>query len=269
MTLPFKAVAVDMDGTFLNDQRSYDHQLFDKVLSQLEEKNIHFIVASGRPYARLKEDFADFHQRMDFVTCNGARIMSNDQELGLQGLSKQEVLQVVGHFYAKYGEVATLIYGPEQAYVNANADQESKDFLAYFGHNVVELSSWDQLPDDTFIELTFHHDSSVCAKFEEEVNSKYGDLITGFASNEIAIDVVKKGVSKASGLTDLLAKFDLTGHDLIAFGDNGNDIPMLDLADYSYCMENGTQAAKNHAKFVAPSNNDNGVFSVLQDYLRD
>lgn len=37
MTIPFKAVAVDMDGTFLNDKRSYDHDLFNQVLSKLEK----------------------------------------------------------------------------------------------------------------------------------------------------------------------------------------------------------------------------------------
>ena len=55
MKIPFKAVAVDMDGTFLNDQRSYDHQLFDQVLTKLEKHDIRFIVASGRPFARLKK----------------------------------------------------------------------------------------------------------------------------------------------------------------------------------------------------------------------
>lgn len=39
MTIPFKTVAVDMDGTFLNDQRSYDHDLFAQVLNKLEKHN--------------------------------------------------------------------------------------------------------------------------------------------------------------------------------------------------------------------------------------
>ena len=41
MTIPFKAVAVDMDGTFLNDQRSYDHDLFAQVLNKLEKHSIY------------------------------------------------------------------------------------------------------------------------------------------------------------------------------------------------------------------------------------
>lgn len=88
MTLPFKAVAVDMDGTFLDDKREYNHQEFDKILTELENKNISFIVSSGRPYARLKKDFADFYKRMDFVTTNGARILVNDKEAQVTEMKK-------------------------------------------------------------------------------------------------------------------------------------------------------------------------------------
>ena len=80
MTLPFKAVAVDMDGTFLDDRKQYNHEQFDKLLTEFEKRGVHFIVASGRPYARLKEDFKDFADRMDFVTANGSRLIIEGKE---------------------------------------------------------------------------------------------------------------------------------------------------------------------------------------------
>ena len=80
MTIPFKAVAVDMDGTFLNDQRNYDHDLFAQVLNKLEKRNIQFIVASGRPFARLKNDFSEFIDRVDFVTANGSRLLLKEKK---------------------------------------------------------------------------------------------------------------------------------------------------------------------------------------------
>ena len=42
---------------------------------------------------------------------------------------------------------------------------------------------------------------------------------------------------------------------------------MLDFAKYSYAMENGMSIAKEHAKYLAPNNNDNGVLQVLNKYL--
>ena len=213
MKIPFKAVAVDMDGTFLNDQRSYDHQLFDQVLTKLEKHDIRFIVASGRPFARLKNDFPEFIDRMDFVTANGSRL---------------------------------IVEGKKES---------------------TEISDWQKLPDDVFIELTFHYDSKIAKDIEQNFNEQYGNLVTTFASNPIAIDAVKYGINKATGLKNLLARFNSTSEDLIAFGDSGNDIQMLDFAKYSYAMENGMEIAKEHARYLAPSNNDNGVLQVLNRYL--
>lgn len=91
MTIPFKTVAVDMDGTFLNDQRSYDHDLFAQVLNKLEKHNIQFIVASGRPFARLKNDFSEFIDRVDFVTANGSRLIVEGKEVAVEGLTKKQM----------------------------------------------------------------------------------------------------------------------------------------------------------------------------------
>ena len=46
-TIPFKAVAVDMDGTFLTEKKTFDHELFGKILKKLQANNIPFISATG------------------------------------------------------------------------------------------------------------------------------------------------------------------------------------------------------------------------------
>ena len=50
--LPFKAVAVDVDGTFVNDEKKYDHEMFGEILYRLHKHGAHFIIASGRPAGR-------------------------------------------------------------------------------------------------------------------------------------------------------------------------------------------------------------------------
>lgn len=57
---PFKAIAVDMDGTFLDDQKNYDKELFAYLLTKMNEQGIHFIVASGNQYERLRLDFVEY-----------------------------------------------------------------------------------------------------------------------------------------------------------------------------------------------------------------
>lgn len=204
---------------------------------------------------------------MDFVTANGSRLIVEGKEVAVEGLSKQQAINLINFVHNKYGSMATMAYGRKKAYIGTEAPAKDKEFLQYFAKESTEISDWQNLPDDVFIELTFHYDSKIAKDIEQDFNEQYGNLVTTFASNPIAIDAVKYGINKATGLKNLLARFNSTSEDLIAFGDSGNDIQMLDFAKYSYAMENGMEIAKEHARYLAPSNNDNGVLQVLNRYL--
>ena len=268
MTLPFNAVAVDMDGTFLNENRDFDHEEFAKILSIFEKEGVHFIVASGRPYARLKQDFVDFRDRMDFVTVNGARLIAEGKQIGITPIKRDLVLATVAYGERTYNGVTTLVFGPGKAYVLKSAPEEEKKFLAYFAGDVGELDKWEDLPDEDFVQITFNCGGKNASDIQKAINDKYGKVISAYGSADFAVDVDAYGVSKAEGLKELLAKFGLTGADLIAFGDGGNDIEMLKLAKYSYAMENGMDEVKQVARYIAPKNSENGVFKVLEDYIK-
>lgn len=268
MTLPFKAVAVDMDGTFLNEKRDFNHEEFAEILDILEKENVQFIVASGRPYARLKQDFKDFKDRMDFVTVNGARLIVEGKQVGITPIKRDLILDTVAYGEKTYPGVTTLVFGPGKAYVLKSAPDKEKKFLAYFAGDVGELDRWADLPDEDFVQITFNCGGKNAPNIEKAINDKYGKVISAYGSADFAVDVDAYGVSKAEGLKELLAKLDLTGDDLIAFGDGGNDIEMLKLAKYSYAMENGMDEVKKVARFVAPKNSENGVFRVLNKYIQ-
>lgn len=117
--------------------------------------------------------------------------------------------------------------------------------------------------------MTFNTSGKEAQHIQDSFDKEHGEVISAFGSADFAVDVNAYGVSKAEGLKELLAKFGLTGDDLIAFGDGGNDIEMLKLAKYSYAMENGMDEVKAVAKYVAPNNNESGVFKVLEKYLQE
>ena len=267
MTLPFKAVAVDMDGTFLDDRKQFDHEQFDQLLTEFEKRGVHFIVASGRPYVRLKQDFKGFADRMDFVTLNGSRLIIKGKDAASYPMNRADVLELLDDVQAKYGKMATMVFQKDIAYLHSEINKDERDFLAYFAGNSDVIDDWNDLPEDDIYQITFGMDSKHAADVEEAFNKNHENKISAFASATFAIDVNVKGVSKGSGLERLLAKMGMTGNDLIAFGDGGNDIPMLDFAKYSYAMANGMDKVKKHAKFIAPANTENGVFRVLQKYL--
>ncbi|ARD06563.1 sugar-phosphatase [Lactobacillus amylolyticus] len=269
MGLPFKAIAVDMDGTFLNEKHDFDHEKFREILTELHQRQVKFIISSGRPYVRLRKDFADFYSELSFVTSNGARLIENDQEVALQQLARKDAIGVIDFVNQRYADATTLVFHTKQSYINRDAPKNVKEFLEYFaGCSCIEVSDWSVLPENGILEVTFHvPDSSIAKEIEAAYNQEFGQKISAFASAKNAVDVNAYGVNKGEGLKLLLEKMDLTGDYLMAFGDGGNDVEMLQFAKYSYAMKNGSQEAKDAAKYLAPANTEDGVFKVIKNYL--
>ena len=72
-----KAVAVDMDGTFLDSKGQYDRKRFENVFQVMQEKGVHFIVASGNQYYQLKSFFPGKEAEITFVSENGAIVIKD------------------------------------------------------------------------------------------------------------------------------------------------------------------------------------------------
>ena len=71
------------------------------------------------------------------------------------------------------------------------------------------------------------------------------------------------GCHKASGLKRLVERWGITPDQCAAFGDGGNDIEMLNYCGHSYAMENASENVKHAAKYVCPSNEEDGVLVTL------
>ena len=76
-----KLVAVDMDGTFLDDQMHYNRTIFRKIYNYFKENDIYFVVASGNQYYQLKSFFDDYQDEITYISENGAYIIENKKEI--------------------------------------------------------------------------------------------------------------------------------------------------------------------------------------------
>ena len=75
-----KMIAVDMDGTFLDDNKQYNAQRFARQYALLKEKGIRFVVASGNQYYQLLRYFPDIKDEIAFVAENGAWVSDSNEE---------------------------------------------------------------------------------------------------------------------------------------------------------------------------------------------
>ena len=88
-------------------------------------------------------------------------------------------------------------------------------------------------------------------------------------SGEYHLEVVCAGVDKASGLKDVGEVTGISPEEMLAFGDEMNDLPMLLYAGTGYAMENAVDGVRNALKYVAPRNTDCGVARIVDLYLNE
>ena len=96
--------------------------------------------------------------------------------------------------------------------------------------------------------------------FCERLKGKVEPTTSGHGS----IDLIMPGCHKASGLKRLVERWGISPEQCVAFGDGGNDIEMLQYCGYSYDMENAYQSEKDAAKYICPSNAEDGVLVTLE-----
>lgn len=107
--IPFKAVAIDMDGTFLRDDKSYDKKLFSELLNKMKERDIHFIVASGNQFERTRLDFTEYWKDMSFVAENGMYLVDDGKDLSYEQLDRSLVEELV-EFMAQRPELTPAVW---------------------------------------------------------------------------------------------------------------------------------------------------------------
>ena len=76
-----KVIVTDMDGTFLNDAKTYDRSRFLAQFAQLQQRGIEFVVASGNQYYQLISFFPEIREQISFVAENGALVYEHGTQL--------------------------------------------------------------------------------------------------------------------------------------------------------------------------------------------
>lgn len=269
--MSIKLVAFDMDGTFLNDQNTYNHQRFGEILRQLRAKNIRVVAASGSQYQRLLDQFSEFNSEMDFVSQNGAAVYSENQPLLIKAMPKDAVTQtlnVINQEFSPSDIAEHLVVGLKSAYVDQSISQVAFDLTyQYYNHlqKIPDLATItpQKLQDQiTSVGITFQAGvdfKEMMGKLRGRLPDELSSQTSGFNTELIS----ESSVNKASGLRELQRRFNIADDEIMTFGDNENDLTMLKMTPFGYVVDNAEQKIKDQVTHFTESNNDEGVLNVL------
>ncbi|HFI0465921.1 TPA: Cof-type HAD-IIB family hydrolase [Streptococcus suis] len=271
-----RLIATDMDGTFLDGQGSFDRERFSRVLDQLDQKRIPFVIASGNGIGRLLQLCQGFEQRLIFVADNGAHIYHQGKTLIRRTIQQEETTAIVDFFRGRWADICLMLSNEENIYMQAGAGMpfagtdlpiEPAQMVA-FQNRVTYLDDLSAYPiSEPIYKVGLWVPEARVESITEEFNQAFKGQLVAVTSGYGSIDILPAGIHKAWGLEQVLQDLGIQAEQVMAFGDSDNDLELLAYAGHSYAMENATDKVKAVAKYMAPSHLEAGVLQVIEEYI--
>jgi cof-like hydrolase len=272
--MTIKLIATDMDGTLLDPKGQVDLPRLEKILDQLEERNIRFVIATGNEIHRVRQLLGHLTDRVVLIVANGARIFENDQLIQYHTWDDQVVDKALKFFKGRECQDQFVVTSMNGGFVKKGTVFTELD--KFMTPEMIELlyqrmNFVDELQTDLFggvLKMSLVVGEERSDTVLQEINQLFNGHVQAVSSGYGCIDILQEGIHKAWGLQELLKRWDIKSQEIMAFGDSENDVEMLELAGIAYAMENADDKAKASATDLAPSNSQAGVYQVLEDWLK-
>lgn len=264
-----KIIAIDLDGTLLNN----DSQLSDYTIStikKIRQAGHTVLIATGRPYRMAKNFYHQLELDTPMINFNGSlvhlpeRKWQWEQNILINKKYLLEFLKEEEHFEADFiaGEYKKKFY-----ITQTNLDKIDPTLMGV-----------EQITPDTLIkpERITSNPHSILMQTRAVDKYELAKEMKAYFKNELEIntwggplnilETCAKGVNKATALNYILNLYQASPQDLIAFGDEHNDIEMLELAGTAYAMKNCSNRLRPHAdRLTEFANFEDGVARELEN----
>lgn len=256
-----KLIASDIDGTLVEDGSSrINPEIYAEIL-RLRQKGIQFAAASGRQWFSIENLFEPVREKIFYLSDNGAYIGCHGRNLFLTEVDRETTMEMIRDA-RKQPKLEILLSGPDVVYLDTENDEFCR-WLTDSYHFVIRRVDDLTKVEDRFIKIAFYSDSQV-ETYGKAIQENYQDRLKITISGEMWMDCMAKGVSKGQAIKTLQESLDILPEETMVFGDQLNDIEMLNQAYYSFAVGNARPEVKRAARFLADTNTNDGVLKILR-----
>ena len=265
-----KLIAIDIDGTLLDPERKITPEV-KQAIAEAKAAGVKVVITTGRPLMGVHDileeleltDYSDY-----VITYNGALVQKASDgstvaqtALGYDDYRYLEQLarDVGSHFHAL----------DRNTLYTANRDVSyytvHESYVATIPLVFCEAENMDpniQLLKVMMIDEPAILDQAI-ARIPAEVKEKY----TVLKSAPYFLEILDKRVTKGTGVKSLADTLGIKPEEVMAIGDQENDIAMIEYAGVGVAMDNAIPAVKEAANFITKSNLEDGVAYAIEKYV--
>ena len=253
-----KAIFFDIDGTLVSFKTHEVPRSTIDALDILRKKGIKVFIATGRHYSSIN-NLGDL--KFDgYVTLNGGYCFAGeDKVIYKHSISDRDIDALIRYLETEESFPCAFV-------------QEKEIFMNYKDETVEEIFNMLNFPEPPIRPLSEMKGKTVyqlVSFFTAEQEKKIMSILSHCEStrwNPLFTDVVPVGGNKSIGMEKILAYFGISREETMAFGDGGNDIPMLEYAGIGVAMGNASEEVQRHADFVTSGVDDEGIVHALKHF---
>ena len=268
--MQYKILASDYDNTLVPFGEKKPRPAVVKAVKKLQAAGGRFVLSTGRAYPSIKQKDQLGGIRFDYaITCNGACVVDKEGNIVAEHPLTSEEMYVLVDFCEDYNFPLQFNFR-DACYAYCEYEYLHAGYVQMNSPGLECLDGEDQ--DRHLIDMPHAAFAAMPPEQVEVFQKKYGYLNLHWmmvgaknADGYCYYDIVRGGVDKGVGLSDLCEKLGLTLADAVAAGDSANDLGMLRAAGLSCCMANGTEEAKAAADRIIPDVREDGVAALIEE----
>lgn len=263
-------VAIDLDGTLFNPRQeitSTNKQAIQKAI----ENGIKILIVTGRGQRGVERALKALEMDLPYICSAGSLAREHDDGPVLYAHTFHNITEI-GHVidFARRTGISLIADTPHgtSLWFGPDSEEVMDPMSAEDARKSVRTFAPEQDFDQPLLKLTLAAEMSLLLEAENLIREKCPSIYQTF-SGLTYIDLTNQGVNKGTALKALAAHWNLQREEIAAIGDQAIDLEMLKFSGLPIAMSNAVEPLKQAAKWIAPSNEEDGVAWALERMMKE
>ncbi|MDO8316726.1 MAG: Cof-type HAD-IIB family hydrolase [Flavobacterium sp.] len=263
--MKYKMLVLDMDDTLLTDDHTISNE--NKVmLAKARELGVHIVLASGRPTPAMIAYAKELQLDNSYmISYNGAVItdLKEDKVIFEQTLTQEQIHELYDYSLKSKTHIITYIDGKIVSETDSEYIEIEKNITG-LAHNKV-VSFKDEVQSSA-VKCILLEEPTYLKEVEKDLKAAMPHLSVSM-SKPFFLEVAQNGIDKGASIKFLAEKLGIHQSEIIAVGNAGNDLTMIEYAGLGVWVDNVDPELRDKGDFIVASNNDHGVAEVVRRFI--
>ena len=262
MRKKIKLVVTDIDGTLMPINGSLPQQIKDTV-NKMKSAGVKVVLATGRMYKAAEPVKHELGLDTPIICYQGSMIRDENEICFEQNVPKSTAAEIIKHIRSYNAH--TNLYLRDRLIVE-NDDKYIKEYAGDRDLKYEVVSDLLDVVDDATKLLAIHENADLVTKIRDDMKKIYPDLNI-VKSTDYYCEFVNKNADKGIAIKFLAEKWGIQTDEILAIGDQDNDIQMLEAAGVGIAMGNGSPNIKKIADHICPTVLEYGFKTAMEEFV--